>query len=67
MQDRKNYQINILKMRFTLLNKKSEFIISTPTKYTIEDIGENIMYITLNISTYKARNLYININKRYIS
>lgn len=54
--------IYALKTGFTLLNKKNEFMISAPIRYTAEDIGGTTIYIALNINICKAKSLYTNVS-----
>lgn len=55
--------IYILKISFTLLNRRNELMISVLIRYTTEDREKSIVYIALNINTYKVKSLYIDISK----
>lgn len=50
-------------MKFALINKKNKLKFLTLTKYVIESIRENILYITLSINTSKIKSLFTNISK----
>lgn len=63
---RKNYVIHTLEIDFTLQNKRNKFINSVLTECLTKNIGGSIIYITLNISTYKVKSLYINIRGIWI-
>ncbi len=49
--------IYVLKIDFTLLNRRNELIILVLTGYTAEGIGGSIVYIAFNISICKAKSL----------
>lgn len=53
----------MLKIGFSLLNKRNKLIILILTRYAAESIRKNIVYIALNINTYKIKSLYTNISR----
>lgn len=59
----KSCVIYILKMSFTLLDKKNELILLALTGYIIKAIRRNMMYTVLSISTCKAKSLCIYVSR----
>lgn len=51
-------------MRSILLKKENKLIISIRTKCITENIKKSVIYIILNVNTYKAKSFYIKISKK---
>lgn len=56
---RKSRVVKTIKMRFTLLNRKKELVISTPTSSATNGIARNIVHITLGVNNSLKRNYHI--------
>lgn len=56
---RKSRVVKTIKMRFTLLNRKKELVISTPTSSATNSIARNIVHITLGVNNSLKRNYHI--------
>lgn len=62
----KSRVIHILEMGFTLLDRKNELMLSTPTGCAAEDIRGSIAHIALSISTRKSKCSYTNVSRLFI-